>query len=174
MKISAFIDNNDENKLYEVKYFHYPQRWNDNLIDSTNPIWNSLNWSSEIKYIDDTTGEVSDEIKNLPTDKGGVYVFLIKGICLPFLENYIAYIGRSKYTDNQNIRKRAKEYISDTKRSKIIRMFKYWKNHLYYRYYPDTDNNKIVNNEAILINAILPPFNEDLATLTTQQKQPAF
>lgn len=42
--------------------------------------------------------------------KGGIYMFYIKGICLQFIEDYIVYIGRYKSTDNQNIRKRAKEY----------------------------------------------------------------
>ena len=38
-------------------------------------------------------------------------------------------------------------------------MFNHWKNFVYYRYFPDTDNNRIKANEAMLLNAIWPPFN---------------
>ena len=39
-------------------------------------------------------------------------------------------------------------------------MFSRWKDYLYYRYYPDTDNDRIKNNEIQLIRAILPQYNE--------------
>ena len=38
-------------------------------------------------------------------------------------------------------------------------MFDLWDNQLYYRYYPDTDNETINKNEVLLIRAIVPPFN---------------
>lgn len=154
----AFVEENDE-KLFEVTYYHKPQRWIENTVDSTNNIMAEQNWSSEIKYLNSSHSNISNAIKSIPNDKGGVYIFYIKGICLPFIENYILYIGRCKYTSSQNIRKRAKEYFSD-ERPMIKTMFKRWKEHLYYRYFPDTDNNNIDNNEIKLIRTILPPFNE--------------
>jgi hypothetical protein len=169
----AFIEENDE-KLFEVTYYHKPQRWLDNTVDSTNQIMNVQNWSSEIKYLNNSHDAISDEISNMPNDKGGVYMFYIKGICLPFIENYIVYIGRCKYTDSQNIRKRAKEYFNDD-RPMIKTMFKRWKEHLYYRYYHDTDNNNIDSNEVKLIRTILPPFNEVIPDrIEIQTTIPAF
>lgn len=155
----AFIADDSE-AIYRLEYYHNPQRWNDNVLDHDNPIRNIDLWSSEIKYINDAGDGVSAEISNLPNDVGGIYMFYVKGINLPFIENHILYIGRCKITDHQNIRKRAKEYYRDTARQLIVKMFRLWKDHLYYRYYPDTDNDSIDKNEIQLIRSILPPLNE--------------
>ena len=103
----AFIEENDE-KLFEIAYYHKPQRWFENKVDSDNQIVNENNWSLEMKYLNNSNDGLSNEISNLPNNTGGIYIFYIKGICLPFIENYIVYIGRCKYTDRQNIRKRAR------------------------------------------------------------------
>ena len=174
MNYRAFIEE-DEAAFFEVTYYHKPQRWIDNAISIDNPIRDVQNWSSEIKYLNHSNDSISDEINNIPNNTGGIYMFFIKGINLPFIENYIIYIGRSRFTENQNIRKRAKEYFTDKKRPMIIKMFKHWKNHLYYRYYQDTDNRRISDNEIQLIRAILPPLNEVIPErLDVQQTQPAF
>lgn len=152
----AFID--DENKLFDITYYHNPNRWAEFAIDQTNPIANEANWSKEIKYLNDANDDVSDEIKNIPNNTGGVYMFFLKGKTLPFIEKYIVYIGRCQYTEDQNIRKRANEYFKD-ERDFIKGMFNHWKSFVYYRYFPDTDNNRIKANEALLLNAIWPPFN---------------
>ncbi len=166
MTSRAFID--DENKLFDITYYHTPSRWIVNAVDPLNPITNEANWSAEIKYLNVANDDISDEIKNIPNDRGGIYMFFIKGLSLPFIEKYIVYIGRCQYTDSQNIRKRAREYYKDN-RDFIKNMFSHWKEYLYYRYYPDTDNNKIKANEAILLNAIWPPFNPTIPNNTNVQ-----
>lgn len=157
---SAFTSNDDD-LVCGLTYYANPNRWNENITDLTNPILDETNWSQEYKYLNSTNDDISDEINSLPENTGGVYIFYIKGISLPFVEKYIAYIGRCQYTDGQNIKKRAREYIGD-KREKIKRMFKHWNKYLFYRYYPDTDNERIKANEAMLIRAIVPPFNENI------------
>ena len=170
----AFITEDDDNYHYKLSYYHNPQRWNDNLLSPENPIRDIANWSDEIKYLNDANNDISDTIKQLPTNVGGIYMFYIKGINLPFIENYVLYIGRCKYTDNQNIRKRASEYYTD-KRDLIRQMFKRWKNYLYYRYYADTNNETIVRNEIQLIRAILPEYNESIPDrLEVRATVPAF
>lgn len=166
MTSRAFID--DDNKLFDITYYHTPSRWIVNAVDPSNPITNEANWSAEIKYLNVANDDISDEIKNIPNDRGGIYMFFIKGLSLPFIEKYIVYIGRCQYTDSQNIRKRAREYYKDN-RDFIKNMFSHWKEYLYYRYYPDTDNNKIKANEAILLNAIWPPFNPTIPNKTNVQ-----
>lgn len=156
MIVRAFID--DENRLFDITYFHNPSRWLEYTIDQNNPIANEANWSKEMKYLNDTNDDISDEIKNIPNNTGGIYMFFIKGLSLTFIEKYIVYIGRCQYTEDQNIRKRAKEYFKDD-RDFIRSMFNHWKEYVYYRYYPDTDNERIIANEALLLNAIWPPFN---------------
>ncbi len=170
----AFIHDDDDNERYRLTYYHNPQRWIDNLLETNNPIRDLANWSNEIKYLNDQNSDVSQEIKNLPTDRGGVYMFYLKGINLPFVENYILYIGRCQFTSNQNINKRANEYLKD-ERIEIKRMFRKWKEYLYYRYYPDTDNEKICSNEVKLIRAIAPEFNEEIPNnFEVQNTVPAF
>jgi len=134
-------------------------RWKDNFVGKDNPIRDVTNWSSEIKYMKD--GKISDRIKNIPSDKGGIYMFYLKGINLPFSEFHILYIGRALLTEKENIKKRACHYIYD-KRELIKEMFQRWKDQLYYRYFADTENDRIKSNEAALIRAILPPYNEQI------------
>ena len=161
MNSRAFLMNDLEGSKYKLTYVHNPQRWSDNLIASDNPIRNIENWSKEIKYLNESNSAISNAIKKLPNNVGGIYMFYIKGINLPFIENYILYIGRCQYTGTQNIRKRAREYFKD-KRDLIKAMFKLWGEHLYYRYFPDTDNEAIIQNEVQLIRAIVPYFNETI------------
>ena len=154
----AFTINDGDLRL---EYYPNPNRWRENITDLENPILNMDNWSPEIKFLNATNDDVSDEINNIPNTTGGVYMFYIKGVALPPVENYIVYIGRCQYTANQNIRKRAKEYLNPD-RELIKKLLHNWKEHLFYRYYPDTNNNRIKENEAMLIRTIVPPFNEDI------------
>lgn len=160
MRKDAFLIENEEDKKFDITYYHNPKHWVDNKVDNDNPITQESNWSEEIKYYDGD--KVSQQIDRLPKDTGGIYMFYLKGINLPFIEKYIVYIGRCHYTKNtQYIRKRAKEYDSE-KRPEIVRMKKHWKDYLYYRYFPETNNDQIDKDEVFLIRAIRPPFNSEI------------
>ena len=116
MRKGAFLNLYDEDKLYDIIYYHNPSHWIDNKIDDLNPISDEAKWSEEIKYYEG--GVISESIKNLPTNTGGIYMFYLKGINLPFIEKYVVYIGRCHYSEGrQHIRKRAKEYDSDESRT---------------------------------------------------------
>ena len=170
----AFVTEEDDNDHYLVRYYHNPRRWQENILEEGNPMRDPNNWSAEFKYLNPANDDVSDDIKRLPNNSGGIYVFFVKGINLPFMENYIFYIGRCKYTDTQNIRKRANEYLGDS-RPQIKKMFNRWKEHLYYRFFPDIDNDRISANEARLIRAILPECNETIPDrIEMQTTIPAF
>lgn len=170
----AFVAKDARNYQYELIYYHNPSRWQDNIIEAENPIRDVNNWSDEIKYLNESNDGLSEDIRNLPNNTGGIYVFYVKGLNLSFIENYILYIGRCQYTEGQHIRKRAREYYTDT-RDLIVQMFDRWKECLYYRYYPDTDNDKIKNNEIKLIRSILPQYNEAIPDkIDIQESVPAF
>ena len=160
MRRNAF-DTEFEDRNFEISFNLNPQRWIDNCPDCNTPILCEDNWQSEIKYLNSTNDGISDEIKEIPSDTGGIQLFFIKGITLPFFERHIVYIGRCHLSDSQNINKRAKEYFTD-KRPKIKNMFKRWGQYIYYRYYPDTNNDMIDKNEVMLIRAIKPDFNEEI------------
>lgn len=162
MHYRAFITT-DENSSYGLQYYHNPLRWKKSLKYLTgNPILDINNWTPEYKFYDED-GEKSTLINQLPNDKGGIYVFYLKGICLPFFENYILYIGKASITDNENIRSRVKTYYNVSKeRYLIIEMFSKWKDYIYCRCFPETNNEKIEIDESLLIKAILPYYNEDI------------
>ena len=165
----------DDNSSYELKYYHNPNRWNRCVAQlNNNPILDINNWTSEYKFYDENG---SPNLNNqLPDDMGGIYSFYLKGICLPFFENYILYIGKAEITNGQNIRKRVKEYYNIPKnRYLIIEMFSKWKNHIYCRCFPETNNDKIAKDESLLIQTILPYYNEDIPNnISIQQPIKAF
>ncbi len=180
MLYQAFVDDDDENVLHLLRYYHNPSRWLDNTLPDDALIRDGSLWSNEIKYLNATNTDISDEIRAIPNDAGGIYIFYIKGLNLSFIENHILYIGRSRYTNRHNIRARAMSYFYKFKnnretRAKIKKMFRLWQNHLYYRYYTSTDNSFIDKTEEVLIRAILPPMNEKIPDkVEVQQKVPAF
>lgn len=136
------------------------------LIDKTE-------WQ-EVKFLDDSYKGLHSSMRNLPNKKGGVYVFVLKPEIIPATHLYILYIGRARYTSNQNLRKRCRQYFSDNKRPKINRMKTTWGNHLYIRYLPLEDNNIIDEMEKALINAILPPCNDEIPSKRLMRSIKAF
>jgi hypothetical protein len=176
MKIDAFITTFEDNKLYDILYYHTPDRWG--KIDLSDLDFDHNNWSSEIKFLNDNEIDVSDDIKKLPQDCGGIYIFFIKGLILPYFETYISYIGRAHFSDGQNLKKRCNsyyyEFFKNDTRPKIERMINKWGKYLYIRYYSSTDNDFIDSLEKKLINGILPPFNDEIPEIKINEPEPAF
>ena len=79
----------------------------------------------EVKFLNDDESALNDDIKKIPIDCGGIYIFILKGDIIPQSHVYIMYIGRAQNTQNQNLRKRVSHYINDN-RPKIIKMIKTW------------------------------------------------
>lgn len=162
----------NRDKAFIIEFRPNPKRWADNFVGLSNPIRDVANWSPEIKYFKD--GKLSDEIRNIPKDRGGIYMFYLKGTNIPFAEYYILYIGRALLSSKENIYKRAIHYQND-ERDLIQEMFENWKDDLYYRYYLDTDNEVIKQNEVALIRSIVPPYNEVIPKkIVKQPKVKAF
>lgn len=162
MRYRAFVTHG-QNKDYEVMYYHNPKRWEFyKTYWDTNPIKYRLGWTKEFKFYD-AFGNPSKAVEELPTDKGGIYLFYIKGISLPFYENYILYVGKAEKTKYQNIRKRVKEYFNiPANRYLIIEMFSKWKDYIYCRCFLEINNKQIEQDESLIIQTILPPYNEDI------------
>lgn len=78
MDVDAFVDNDDELVKYRWKLCLSPQCWCDNY-EVTLRFHDEDNWSGYIKYLNENNNELSEEIKNLPKDCGGIYVFSFKG-----------------------------------------------------------------------------------------------
>jgi hypothetical protein len=121
------------------------------------------NWTT-IKYLNADGTDFSDEIDQLPADRGGLYMFSINCPIIPGRTEFPAYIGRAKLTDGQNLRKRCREYFTkyarEDERPKITRLFSYWSKELYLSFIALDENDQIVDFEAKLINSLLLPFND--------------
>lgn len=131
---------------------------------------------AEFKYFVDETNELSPEAASIPNDCGGIYLFYINAKVIPDVHVYLAYIGRAKKTDSQNLRKRVREYASEEKRPKICDMKHYWGKYLYVRYLPlpTVSNDTIDELEEELIKAVLPPFNDRYPKVYNQAIRAAF
>lgn len=176
MRIDAFVTKFEENKLYDIVYYHSPTRWIQ--VETDESLSSPENWSDEIKFLHNNGIDVSEEIKNLPADTGGIYMFFIKGIIISHFENYLAYIGRAQYTNSQNLKARCisyyYEFFKKDRRPKIARLIEKWGPFLYLRYYSSKDNDHIQIVEKKLINAILPPFNDEIPDVIYREPEPAF
>jgi hypothetical protein len=176
MKYEAFVLS-DKIKVHDVVHYHSPLLWNNfNFSDFDVKL---ANWSNEIKYLTADELDVTEEIKNLPNDSGGIYIFFIKGSIIPQFENHLAYVGRAKLTGTHNLRIRCRKYFyeffdEEHGRPKITRLIGKWGNSLYLRYLALTDNDQITRLEAELINAILPPFNDEIPNKIVKQAIAAF
>ncbi len=162
-------------KAHEVTNQLYPIFWDKfdfKLLKKHNPKW------TEIKFLNDKGDDLSDEMKTLPDDHGGIYIFVIKCNILPTTSEYLAYIGRAQFSDSHNLKIRCRkyfyEYFTEEGRPKITRMIGQWGKYLYLKYAEIDDNNDTVELEANLINAILPPFNDEIPDKTIKQAINAF
>lgn len=162
-------------KLHTFDFRLYPKLWVD--FDIEDEIIEALEWT-ETKFLNDDGTDFSDEVKNLPVDSGGIYIFIIKSNVLKGISEYLAYIGRAQFTDNHNLRVRCKRYLSlylnEKERPKITTLMNYFKNHLFLRYTKVSDNELIVRLEAELINSLLPPFNDEIPNKVVRQAINAF
>lgn len=163
-------------KSHIIQYFLHPDK--SRLFSGkihcdhhVQPIFIETNWSEEYKYLDSTNKNVSKEIMELPKDYGGVYLFYIRGMGIPFMERFILYVGRAQLTANGfNINERASDYIEEYKsylqnkncRTMIGLMFKIWKKYLYFRYFPSRDNKQILEIEEYLIKTMSPFCNREV------------
>jgi hypothetical protein len=134
--------------------------WDSFDLDVLGIISHPQSWR-EVKLLD-PDGKKNPQLRVIPNDKGGIYLFLAKPNILPESCLYLMYIGRAHITATQNLRKRCSRYPTEKKRPKIKRLIEQWGQHLYCRYLPLDDNTIIDNVEGELIRKILPPFNDEI------------
>lgn len=131
------------------------EKWNtmdEEIKEAVSSGWNY------IKYLDDA-GELNEDIRNLPNDCGGIYIFLLKPDKIPLMHRYIMYIGRARRATSFSLRQRCSTYISDT-RPKVHRMIHRWGPELYLYYLPIHDSDEFIKKvERELNRVIIPPCN---------------
>ena len=166
------IDLCDMIKIHELPFVLNPDNsWQSFDKDKFGSIISNT-WYEE-KFLDDATGSLNDNLTSLPKDKGGIYIFVAKPNIIPDTHMYILYVGRALSTDSQNLRKRVKTYIKDT-RPRVEKMRKKWGNYLYIKYLPLSDNRMIEELEKELIRVIYPPCNIDYPDVIRGARTAAF
>lgn len=135
-------------------------------------IVNGGTWQ-EVKFLNNDATNINQQLSTVPNDKGGIYLFVLKPNIVPSVHRYILYVGRVKFTTNQNLRKRFKEYWKDG-RTDIVNMRETWGKDLYIRYLPLTDNKLIDKLEKELIRVIIPPCNSEYPGILNKAMNAAF
>jgi hypothetical protein len=158
-----------EYKLSFILNIDFWAGYNRDLIKLEDQEWN------EVRFLNETGTEMSQEMDTLPSDKGGIYFFYITSNIIPG-NAYLVYIGRAFYTDSQNLKKRCRSYFQKyiNERPKIRRMIRKWGVHLHLKYICLTDNELIEKLEEELINAIIPPLNDKIPNKIIRDAVKAF
>ncbi|WP_339295636.1 hypothetical protein MKY82_05150 [Paenibacillus sp. FSL W7-1279] len=144
-------------------------------------LWHSedFDWSQvvfhEKKFLNTDGSAMHDHMNELPITAGGIYFFYIRPGILPNTE-YLVYIGRAQFTNSQNLKKRCRSYFQKypKERPKINTMIREWGPYLYIKYIEMTDNDTIMSLEKKLINALVPPFNDEIPNKTIKRAVDAF
>lgn len=165
--MEKYIDlaNNINNCMIRFPLVH--DFWDD-FNDDLKTFINGKEWG-EFKYI--INGHLSDKIRDVPRDKGGIYCFYIHSNILKN-HSFLIYVGRAHCPSGNNLRDRIKSYYKNAYiRPKLGKMFEEWGEYIYCRYMPldilDNLGNKsgdaLINEiEAELINKLLPPANSEI------------
>jgi len=104
----------------------------DTLKEETKEIISS-GWGS-IKYLNEEGDAVNKDIKKVPNDCGGIYIFLLKPDIIEDLHRYILYIGRARRCSSFNLRKRCMTYIHEKTRPEVANMIETWGKKLFLYY----------------------------------------
>lgn len=161
--INAAFDLGEKIHDREVKYKLYSPGWT--LSDPIALDFDFHHWTT-IKYLNDDCDNFGDDIEIIPSNSGGLYLFSINCPIIKGCTEFPVYIGRAKFTRNQNLKKRCKEYFlnyrKQNERPLLTRMFKYWSNELHLSFLPINNNDLTVLAEKNLINSLLLPFNTEI------------
>lgn len=165
-------------QLYRIDFHLVPELWNKFNEKGFEGI-ESIDFSKwKCEKLFSSSDCFSEELSNIPTDCGGLYVYVIENRLIPSIGKYIMYIGKASKTEYQNLRKRVKsysKYINDIDRPKIHNLFEKWGNYLYVYYLPIYQSNEDIDLlEERLISCIIPPCNADIRDAAVQNRVKAF
>ena len=158
-----------------VSYYLHKPLWERFNFPNVNLQFN--NWHS-IKYLNANADDFDAAIETVPNNSGGLYLFYAKCNIIAGITEFPFYIGRAQLTENQNLRKRVKEYFQhfsrNDERPKITRMFKYWASDLHLAYFVLDNNIDVIDLEKQLINYLLLPMNDEIPDKEIKQAIKAF
>ena len=144
-----------------------PELWKKFYVSDLELLGLDFSRCEKIKLIEN--GKFTNEIKRIPTNVGGIYIYSIEPMIInsPITGSYVMYIGKATKTQSENLRKRIQsyhKYLSDDERPRLHRLFSKWGDYVYVTFLPiDLDDSVITTIEDRLIAAFgKPPCNADV------------
>lgn len=174
--IDIFSPINDDLECYTQSFTLAPVLWKKFKIDDLENV-DFSKWKS-IKLMHN--GVFSEELSNIPTQCGGIYVYCIEPQIIPGAGIYVMYIGKATKTASENLRRRVRSYSKDVSdkehRPRLHRLFNKWGEYVYVHYLPvDSRPEVITALEDRLIAAFgKPPCNSEVRIKSVKDSVKAF
>ena len=162
---------------FQNTYIMAPELWGrfdiSDLSDVDFTLWETF------KLMNNEGTGFSDNVNQLPTDTGGIYIYAIENGIVPGCGSYIMYVGMASKTQKENLRYRVKAYqdeIGDSfERERIHRLFSKWGKYVHVHYLPiRAKRDTIFEVETRLIGALTPPCNADIRAKSVKRAVRAF
>ena len=133
----------------------------------------------KVKYFGENNRTLSSDIGNIPTEKGGIYFYVIENSVLSEAGSYIMYVGEAHKTKYENLRARARnhhsQYLREEENERLEKVFDRWWNYVYFLYIPVDENDEYIDLvEDELILALTPPCNKEIPSPKIRRKLSAF
>lgn len=134
---------------HTYKFILDPVRWSSLALPYV------LNWN--------TVPFTRASVTTIPDDQVGVYTFVVvPGIANHASCGYLMYVGQ---TTRQSLRRRFQQYLREQRikkgRVSVLDMMALFPSHLWFCYAPLPQTTQILQIEADLIRAFVPPINDD-------------
>ena len=156
--MSKLVDMCSRSKILTLSFELNIDKWETVSEDVKRAV--STGWQN-IKFLNDAGTNINKKIVNVPNDRGGIYLFLLKPDIITGLHRYIMYIGRARRGKNFSLRKRCRSYLTDT-RPLVAPMIELWGKDLYFYYLPIDDDALVSQVEEELLRVIIPPCNSQI------------
>lgn len=162
---------------YRNTYTMSPELWSKFDIQDLTEVDYS-HWSA-LRLLNDAGSGFSEEVNQIPTDWGGIYVYAIEPGIIPGCGSYIMYIGMASKTPHENLRLRVKSYQKEIgpsfTRDRLHRMFQKWGPYVYVYYLPvNADRDTILELESRMIAVLVPPCNPEIRIKSVKHAVRAF
>ena len=145
---------------HAITFYHAPELWRKCAL----PV--QLNWQSPIKFS-------RNNRQRVPTDQIGVYAFMLEPDAVKAPKSaYLLYIGKT--CDKRGFRARYLRYLNGRERlarPKIGEMLERWEEHIWFYYAPIDDAALIFQVEKALIDACIPPCNDQYGVLIRRARK---
>ena len=164
-------------EAFQNNYVMAPELWERFDISDLNEV-DFSKWQS-IKLMNAEADGFSEEVQQIPTNSGGIYVYAIQPGVIPVCGSYIMYVGMASKTAHENLQYRVKacqKEIGETyKRDRLHRLFVKWGKYVYAYYLPvKAPRETIFELETRLIGALTPPCNPDIRAKGVKRAVNAF